>query len=59
MKTSLLNEELFKEKLRQQWALWIHQRRLYPDLPMWWGMYAKKRLVSSAFRKGSNAGETS
>ena len=58
MNTGMFDEETVKEKLQQQLALWRQQRRLYPDWPMWWGRYAKKTFVVSAFRKDPNADRT-
>ena len=38
MNTSLFDEKSVKENLKQQWALWRQQSRLYPDWPMRWGI---------------------
>jgi hypothetical protein len=38
--------------LRQQWAHWIWQRRLFPDLPMWWGRYVKKKTRQFYIQEG-------
>jgi hypothetical protein len=44
MNTFFLEEDMVKEKLRQQWAHWVRQRRLYPHLSTWLEMYAKKKI---------------
>jgi hypothetical protein len=53
MNTSLLDEDIVKEKLREQWDLWKQQRSLYPDLPIWWGRYAKKEIRQFFTQEGS------
>ena len=59
MDTSVLDDEAFKETLSEEWALSKQRRRIYADLPMWWGSYAKKRFVSFSYRKDRSAGGTS
>ena len=39
--TSILSEEAFKKRLRQNCAVWRQQRKFYPDWPLWWGRYTK------------------
>ena len=40
---TILDDEAFKEKLRQQWTIWRQQKRLFPDCRMWWGRYTNRK----------------
>jgi len=58
MNTSILSDEPFKERLRQKWAVWRQERRLYP-IGLRGGEGIQKRFVFSVCRKGPNVGGTS
>jgi len=58
MNTSMLSEEVFKERLRHKWAVWTQQRSFYPDWPMWWGRYKKQiRLSNDTLDSAHSLGE--
>jgi len=53
LNASLLDEEVFREKLRQQRKTWRQQKRFYPDWAIWRERYTKKNTRLFCIKEGA------
>jgi len=53
MNTTLLNDEIFRMKIRDSWEEWKQHIRRFPDIVQWWVHYVKQKVESLFIQEGA------